>query len=329
MEITTEDTEVTEDSMLEGMFPKSLEVIMTREWRILPILALGFMALMKATLAAVQLPGPLVEGNWLLAHQKDPGLVLLDIQERPLYLRHHIPGSVNLPYSQWRTGPKEKPPASLPPLERLAERLGALGITRQTPLVIVTTGQGAGDMAAAARVYWTLAVLGHEQMAVLDGGLIRYVKGFGGSFVAGAPPRRQPKRYEPRPRFELLVTKEQLAKGTDQPLLDARSVEEHLGLVAPPGDRPGTIPGAHNLPFDWLVGEDGRLRGREQIEKLFAYAGIPQGGAIHFCHTGNRAALTWFVDHALLGNQGARLYDGSMMEWAKDRSLPIERKLDL
>lgn len=288
--------------------------------------ALVFMAKVSF---AVQLPGPLVEGDWLLAHQKDPGLVLLDIQERPMYLRHHIPGSVNLPYSQWRTGPMGNPPASLPPLRRLAERLGALGITRQTPVVIVTTGQGAGDMAAAARAYWSLDVLGHEEKAVLDGGLISYVKRYGGSFVAGPPPKRKPARYEPSPRAEQLATKDQLARGVDQPLLDARSVEEHLGLVAPPGDRPGTIPGAHNLPFDWLVGEDGRLRGREQIQKLFAYAGIRQGGAVHFCHTGNRAALTWFADRALLGNKKARLYDGSMMEWAKDKRLPVERTLEL
>ncbi len=279
--------------------------------------------------ATVTLPGPVVDGEWLKAHLDDPELVILDIQEAGLYRQHHVAGAVNIPYTRWRSGAEEQPPLSLPSLKRLASLLGSEGIERQTPLVIMNTGTGPGDVAALARVYWSLAVLGHEHMAILDGGLFDYVNRRHGAYVRGEPPDRAPAMYRPRPNRQLLVTREQLAAGVDDALLDARTLPEYVGLVAGPGERPGTLPGAHHLPFDWLVDDRGLLRDRSAIEKLFAFAGIPRGGAVHFCHTGNRAALTWFADYVLLGNRRARLYDGSLLEWSRDAGLPMERKLAL
>jgi len=88
--------------------------------------------------------------------------------------------------------------------------------------------------------------------------------------------------------------------------------------------------GSRNLPFDWLSDDNsGRLRPIAQLRALFTYAGLRDQAALHFCHTGNRASLTWFVDYALLGHKEARLYDGSMLEWARDPHLPIEQKLSL
>ncbi|WP_081999766.1 sulfurtransferase [endosymbiont of unidentified scaly snail isolate Monju] len=279
--------------------------------------------------AAVSLPGAVVDGAWLKAHVDAPELVILDVQEQAQYRQHHVPGAVNIPFTRWRSGADEQPPLSLPPLKRLASLLGSEGIDRETPVIIMNTGAGPGDVAAVARVYWSLVVLGHEHMAILDGGLVDYVNRHHGAYVRGAPPNREPAMYRPRPNKQVLVTRDQLARGVTNPLLDARSLPEHVGLVAGPGDRPGTLPGARHLPFDWLVDDKGLLRDKAALDKLFAYAGIPQGGAVHFCHTGNRAALTWFADYALLGHRDARLYDGSMMEWSRDPSLPLERKLDL
>lgn len=275
---------------------------------------------------AASLPGPLVDGAWLARHKDDPGLVILDIQDRRNFQQHHIPGAVNLPFAYWRTPPTARPPVSLPPLDKLAARLG---IARDTPLVIVSMGAGAGDMAGATRVYWSLAVLGHAQMAVLNGGLVSYVNAYHGRYESGKAATRKPVTYEPRPQKALLATAAQLRQGVDQPLLDARSEAEYVGLIGGVGDRRGTIPGAHHLPFDWLVDETGRIRDAGAVKKLFAYAGVPEGGAVHFCQTGHRGAMTWFADYAILGNHKARLYDGSMMEWAADPKLPLERKLTL
>jgi len=66
------------------------------------------------------------------------------------------------------------------------------------------------------------------------------------------------------------------------------------------------------------------------MRALIDKAGVtPKDGAVHFCHTGNRASLTWFIDYAVLGNRKARLYDASMLEWARDPKRDIELKWEL
>ncbi len=279
---------------------------------------------------AVALPGPLVQGDWVKANQGKSELVLLDIQEPEVFLRHHIPGSVNWPYSQWRTNDKANPPSSLLPFDQLAGRLGQLGISADSPVVIVATGTSSGDLSASARVFWTLSVLGHQQVAVLDGGLASYANEHRGAFVSGAErSKRTPVTYQAEPNLGLLADADWI-QASDMPRLDARSLGEFVGVTVGPGERPGTLPGAHHLPFDWLTkNSSGRLRDRQDLDRLFAHAGIGDQAAVHFCHTGNRAALTWFVDYAVMGNSEARLYDASMIEWGKNAELPIETRLEM
>jgi len=278
--------------------------------------------------AAARLPGPLVEPDWLLAHATDKDLVVLDVQEPEMFMRHHVPNSVNWPFSQWRTDADAKPPSSLLPLEDIAERLGRIGIAETTPLVVVAMGASPADLSASARVFWTMKVLGHEEVAILNGGLLSYVNEQRGPFVSGAGKARTPVTYRATPNLDLLATAQWL-NGSEMPRMDARSLAEFTGVVAGQGERPGTLPGAHHLPYDWLTKDGGgRLRPRNELDRLFRYAGLRDGAAVHFCHTGNRASLTWFVDFALMGNRDARLYDGSMIEWGKDPAMPIETRFD-
>jgi len=277
------------------------------------------------------LPSAVVDPAWLKSHVNDAGLVLLDIQQPPQFARHHLPNAISFPFSQWRTDAKGKPPKSLLPLDELATRLGKLGISAQSPILIIATGNGVGDLSAAARVFWSLKVLGHQQVAILNGGLVSYVNDQRGGYVSGpASAKRPATRYEAKPQPGLLATSDWL-KDADMPRLDARSLGEHIGLVGGgKGQRPGTLPGAHHLPFDWLSDDQSaRLRSTEQLRALFDYAGLDNQAAVHFCQSGNRAALTWFVDYAVLGHEDARLYDGSMMEWGRDANLPIEQRLSL
>ena len=79
-----------------------------------------------------------------------------------------------------------------------------------------------------------------------------------------------------------------------------------------------------------LANSDGLIREQKDAVTLFTAAGLDpeQDGTMHFCHTGNRAALTWFVDYAILGNHNAKLYDASMIEWATQKELPMETRID-
>ena len=277
-------------------------------------------------IAFAKLPGPVVDGEWLLKNKNN--VVIIDIQEPPLYSQHHIEGAINLPFSKWRTGDESNPPKSLPPITTLSDWLGGSGIKRTTPLVITSTGAGPGDMSASARVYWTLKVLGHEEAAILNGGLVSYVNEYGGKYTREITEPYKKATYDPKPNMELLATANWILSYEGQKL-DARTLEEKVGLIAGDGERPGTLKGAKHLPYDWLVDNAGKLRPQKELKSLFDYAGLSGNGAVHFCHTGNRASLTWFVDYELFGNKDARLYDGSMIEWGKDPSLPIQRDLNL
>jgi thiosulfate/3-mercaptopyruvate sulfurtransferase len=306
-------------------------------------LAFAFLALLAPTTLADSAP-PLVDADWLKANRGRSDVVVLDIQAPKEYQRFHIPGAVNAPYDRWRTQPPKSDSKAknaeaedtltsmLPSLEKLESMLGALGISNGDHLVIVPTGRGAGDLAAAARVFWTLKVLGHDRASVLDGGLIAYADS--GAPLARGSEQRPATEYQANLQPELVPDAEAVrtAIANDAQPVDARSEGEFVGLyTGDEAERPGTIPGSRHLPYDWVSNDgSGKLRGPGALEALFKARGVDTDGEqIHFCHSGNRAALTWFAAYAVLGNEDALLYDGSMMEWARDDSLPISAEIEL
>lgn len=274
----------------------------------------------------------LVEADRLAESLQDPGVLVLDIQPAEQYQLFHIPGAVNAPYESWRTGEETPPEGMMPPVEQLEEKLGKLGIHAGTRVIIVATGASAGDMAAAARVFWTLSVMGHSNSAILNGGLIAYAEA-GGKLERGVN-QPKPAEFKARPDYRLVASLEDVQRGMKDgaTLIDTRSVAEYLGVYqASPEQKAGTIPGAVNLPFDWLtINGTGRINEPKRLAALLKKHGIRgDGNNIHFCQSGNRASLNWFVDYAIFGNRQARLYDGSAQEWATRQDLPTRAEVDL
>ncbi len=275
----------------------------------------------------------LVDAAWLNQKMSRTGLYVLDIQSADRYKRFHLPGSVNAPYAQWRSNDKSPMPGMLPSAAYLEKWLGQLGITNDDHIVIVATGNQAGDMAAASRVFWTLKMVGHERLSILNGGLAAYADHYR-EMMEATPRAGIPGRYKVRPGPDIRANAGTILKAlhSDTQLLDARTLGEFMGVITlGPGERPGTLPGAIHLPFNWLVDETGRIREKNEIAALFKAVGADPtfDGTIHFCHSGNRAALNWFVDYAILGNRNAKLYDASMREWAARTELPMETRIKL
>ena len=273
----------------------------------------------------------LIDGNWLKQRLDSPGLFLLDIQETVHYQRYHVPGAVNAPYGLWRTGKESKNPGMLPSTRALETLLVKLGVNNDDHVIIVATGMGAGDMAAAARVLWTMKSVGHEKISILDGGLADYANRFRGP-LDNAPVTPSPGTYQVRPNLQWLADESRVKQAikNDTPLLDARSLGEFKGLVTGGGtQRGGTLPDASHLPFEWFFSEKGRIHRLDASRALYQAVGLnpDQDGTIHFCQSGNRAALSWFVDYAVLGNTNARLYDASMAEWARLDHNPEQRPM--
>ena len=263
----------------------------------------------------------------------DSSLVIVDIRSavdgggKAAYEAGHIPGAVHSDYvaDGWRAKVGGAP-GMLPHPDHLAELAGRLGIKPHDDVVIVPAGVSAADFAAAARVYWTLKLMGHGQQAILDGGFKAW----------SADPQRPvetgpsaPKAAGPYP----VVVQQRLRSNTDATfiaarskiatLVDARSTSYFEGREkAAEAMRPGHIPGAvsrdHAEAFDPATG---RLKPVGDLSKLFGT--VPRGPAISYCNTGHTAALNWFVLSEVLGRDEVALYDGSMADWTQDPDRPV------
>ena len=267
---------------------------------------------------------PLVTPEWLQGHLSDNTITIVDLQPAAGYARIHIAGSVNSDFNKWRQ-PKPVKGMSLPDERYLKELIGSLGISRDSHVVLAPVGVNAGEIAVATRIYWTFKVLGHDNISILDGGLIAY------SQLSDAKWSDQPttitrQNYQASADLSMAPEASDVLQASKDgiSLVDYRSEGEYFGKVG--GDRPGTIPNAKNLPFDLLVEpvRGGRFLPQDKIKALFTAHKVPmQGQQIAFCNSGHRASLGWFVSHELLGNKDVRLYDGSMAEWTKLPDYPV------
>jgi thiosulfate/3-mercaptopyruvate sulfurtransferase len=136
-------------------------------------------------------------------------------------------------------------------------------------------------------------------------------------------PGRRDASFDAIQRGEI-VTRQQLLSGVDAPLLDARGKARFEGREPEPrpGLASGHVPESRNLPFGALYDEDGRFQPAAELRRLFAEAGIdPSQPFVASCGSGVTASALLFAAY-LLGNEGARLYDGSWSEWGADPATP-------
>ena len=290
--------------------------------------------------AAAYAATPLVDVGWVKANGCKDGVRVLDIRNdldggsRTHYLQGHIPCAVYTDYLKagWRDL-VNKVPGQLSPTPKLEKLIGGLGIDNDTHVVIYHAGKSAVDLGSATRVYWTFKVLGHDEVSILDGGLLAYVADKKNKLEKGNN-KPQPKTFRANLRKEMLADKQEVLQASEagKLLVDYRPQHQFIGINRhPKAKRNGTIPGAKNLPESWVtINGGGKLRDNDTLNKLYALAGVPKSGdAIYFCNTGHWASLGWFVSSELLGNKEAKLYDGSMVEWSGDSSLPMTSEVKL
>ena len=262
---------------------------------------------------------PLVSANWLASHFADPQVVILDLRPAADYLAGHVPGAVSADFGTtgWMARTSGGAAGALPPVERLAATIGALGVGDTDQAVIV------GDnFSAAARVYWTFKVLGHQEVSIVNGGL----QGWTGPVARGAATRHPAAftaHYDASLRAELPEVAAAVADGGIT-LVDARPQSQWAGSVKSPVVRAGGhLPGAVSLDQGTALTPDGLLKPRNTLALLFATAGAKP--AIVYCNAGYLSATDWFVLSEVLHRPNIKLYDGSMSEWTADPSRPVVR----
>lgn len=306
------------------------------------LMSFGFIGAMAAA-TAVEAAEPLVDVAWVKANAGKPGIVMLDLRDSQAdYLRAHVPGAVYTDYAKdgWRSKDENGTPAQLSPVPKLEALIGGLGIGNDAHVVLIPNGASALDMGSATRVYWTFKVLGHDNVSILDGGMTAYLKDIDEKTKQPTNPldkgatKPEAKTFKAALRKDMIVTKADMQKAQESgvEIIDNRPNDQFIGVNRHTlAKRSGTIPGAKSVPESWLTQNGGGVfRSKPELTKLYELASAKTAGPqINFCNTGHWASLGWFVSHEIIGNKEAKLYDGSMLEWSADQSLPMEQKLKL
>lgn len=277
--------------------------------------------------------GPLVDAAWVAAHSCDEGVVAVDIRgSARAFQRGRVPCSVHSSFygEKWRVE-RDGVPGMLPDEATLAELIGGLGISNDDHVVVIGDGGNPGAATAATRVYWTFKVSGHDAVSLLDGGFAAYRDNRQAPMEKGEAQPRPATNFEVSLRSDILASVDDVAAARDAGvgLIDNRGSDYYVGInKSGIADRAGTVPGADNVPITWLTSPDGRFQSRSVLEQIAAETSLSASDPqINLCNSGQMASLGWFVSHELLGNENARLYDGSMAEWSKGGSREVEQRI--
>jgi thiosulfate/3-mercaptopyruvate sulfurtransferase len=212
----------------------------------------------------------------------------------------------------------------LPHVDRLAEWLGAHGVTQDTQ--VVAYDDTGGTM--AVRLWWLLRWLGHDQVALLDGGWQAWQQaGRPTEYITPEPATAC--RFQPRPDRRMLVSTEDVRRycagdQRDMLLLDARTAERFQGIQEPIDPVAGHIPGATNLPLQANLDGNGRFRTAGELRCLYLKSlhGQDPSEVAAMCGSGVTACHN-LLAMEIAGLHGGRLYAGSWSEWIRDAANPV------
>jgi len=252
---------------------------------------------------------------------------------RKAYLQAHIPGAhyadLNRDLSA-AVGPHTgRHP--LPAPHTLAVRLGEFGIGKHTQVIAYDDANGS----LAARLWWLLRWLGHDAVAVLDGGFTAW-RAAGGETQSGDAPVQaspggsgHPDALPDHPHANAMVTTAELEQALHDPrvlLVDARGKERYAGHVEPLDSVAGHVPGAVNHPFTANLDADGRFLPAAELKRRWQQLldGKPPEQVIAMCGSGVTACHN-LLSLEIAGLTGAKLYAGSWSEWIRDPGRPIAR----
>jgi len=296
---------------------------------------------------AIDVPGPLVDPEWLAENLDDVVVLQTTASEEAFTLAPeyytdeetgqtfvtrvsgHIPGARFVDYRGKVRVDRDfdgiTVKSVVPSQEDWVSLARSLGVNEGDAIVIVSDGLSSGDVTSATRTYWTFKYFGHDNMAILDGGLARWLD-------EGYEAQTQPQQVEMgdwdviEVRDQLLAHKDdvkQASKTGERQLIDGRSYQQFLGLSKSGSvEQAGHVPNAKPYPIELYTRADGasaKFLPVASYESLMKANGINVNEpSITYCNTGNVASAPWFILHELMGNHDVSLYDASLHEYTMD-----------
>lgn len=296
----------------------------------------------------LQVPSPLVSTEWLARHLN--AVVIIDLRKdtrsftavsaplpqirvggKPvnpkIAVSGHIPGARLIDYRRIR-GKRDIDGRTVDKMNLAKAGFEAVirgaGVNDGSAVVIATKGLDTADLTMGTRLYWQLKYFGHDNVAILDGGTVRWLKE-GRPVTAEASEHAAGDWTARAERAELLATSDDVeaARRRGTLLVDSRPLSQYLGTAKRDYVyASGHIPGARPFPSDLMTGQ-GAAAGflsADQYRELGTALGLDlSSAAITYCNSGHLASGTWFIMSELLGNKDVRLYDGSLHQWTLEK----------
>jgi thiosulfate/3-mercaptopyruvate sulfurtransferase len=275
-------------------------------------------------------PKILVSTDWLAEHMKDPDLRILDASTylpgvdrdgRTEYDAVHIPGARFFDIDDVSDGRSDLP-HMVPPIEKFMSRVRAMGVGDGHQIVVY---DGSG-LFSAARVWWLFRLMGQNNIAVLDGGLPKWIAE--GREVEDLAPvirdRHMTVRFQNQMVRDVTQVSSASKLGTSQ-IVDARAAARFSGEAPEPreGLRSGHIPNSRNVPFTDLLNDDKTMKTPDQTRAIFESAGVDlKKPIITTCGSGVTAAVLGLALERM-GYDMWSLYDGSWTEWGMFPTVPV------
>lgn len=276
-------------------------------------------------------PKTLVSTNWLADHLNDPDLRVLDASwylpganrnAKEEYENAHIPGARFFDIDDISDA-RSAMPHMVPPVEKFISRMRQMGVG-DGHQVVVYDGSG---LFSAARVWWLFRLMGKSDVAVLDGGFVKWQAE--GREIEDLPPIMRDRHITVTRQNHMVRDVTQVAAASklmDHEILDARGAARFRGDEPEPrkGLRAGHIPNSKNVHYATLLNSDGTMKSPKKLQAVFDAQNVNLSKPIiTTCGSGVTAAI---INLALtrIGNDNHALYDGSWAEWGMYDDLKVE-----
>jgi thiosulfate/3-mercaptopyruvate sulfurtransferase len=239
-----------------------------------------------------------------------------------------IAGATLVPWKKVRAKAKENGVDLIkmaPSKAAFEELMQSLGVNNDSAIVITSDAKDDSTTFLGTRLYWQLKYYGHDNVALLNGGNAKWFDEKRAT-ATNSPDRKTGNFVASAERKDILATTEDVEKAINDEsisLIDTRSQDQYLGLYYKKSYvySPGHIPTAKSADGDIFLKYGGvkTFHPADQVKLALEAKGIkPDAPSIIYCNSGHLASGVWFIQHELLGNKNASVYDGSMHAWTKD-----------